>query len=237
MIYLFYGNNTEENRRKCDMFLQKLFVKKPNASFFEYDSENFNTRDIEELAQGQGLFEREYIIVLSGALAVAETKDYILERLKILAESPHVFIFIEEKVEAAFVKQFITHAKKIWKSEKNKAQRADFNPFALGDALAARDRKKAWVLFCKSVDVEGLKPEQILGTLFSQVKNLLLVKRGEGENPGLHPFVFQKIKRCVKNYSIEELENLSASLVELYHNARRGACDMRVALELLILRI
>lgn len=219
------------------MFLQKLFVKKPNASFFEYDSENFNTRDIEELAQGQGLFEREYIIVLSGALAVAETKDYILERLKILAESPHVFIFIEEKVEAAFVKQFITHAKKIWKSEKNKAQRADFNPFALGDALAARDRKKAWVLFCKSVDVEGLKPEQILGTLFSQIKNLLLVKRSGGENPGLHPFVFQKIKRCVKNYSIEELENLSASLVELYHNARRGACDMRVALELLILRI
>ncbi|MBI2108981.1 MAG: hypothetical protein HYT93_02250 [Parcubacteria group bacterium] len=236
MIYLFYGNNADESRKKCDMFLEKLFEKKPNASFFEYGEENFNIRDIEELLHGQGLFEREHIILLRNALLAPEAKAFIEERLKEFAESPNVFVLLEEKIEAAFIKKITAHAQKIWKSEKEKGQKRNINSFALGDAFGARDRKKTWVLFCKAIDGEGLKPEQILGTFFSQIKNMLLVKR-EGENPGLHPFVYQKTKRFANNYSTEELENLSEALVSLYHDARRGLHDMRVALERFVLNL
>ena len=236
MLYLFYGNDFEENRRKRDVFLEKLFAKKPNASFFEYDALNFNMREIEELSAGQGLFEREHVVIMRGAFSVPEAKEFIIERLKTLADSPNVFIFVEEKLDAASVKKITAHAQKMWKSEDKALVKGDYNPFALGDAFSGKDRKRAWILFCRAADEEGIKTEMLHGMLFSQVKNMLFVKQ-ENENPGLHPFVYQKTKRFSQKYSIDELLSLSSSLVNLYHDARRGICDMRAALESLILKI
>lgn len=106
----------------------------------------------------------------------------------------------------------------------------------MGDAFAEKNRKKAWTLFLRATGDEHVAPEIVHGILFSQVKNMLLAKK-EDKNPGVHPFVFQKAKRYALNFKTEELEKLSASLVELYHDGRRGICDMHIALERFILNI
>ncbi len=237
MIYLFYGNNFEKTRAQANSFLEQLFAKKPDASFFEYDSENFTKQNIEELIYGQGLFEQKHIVLLRELIGLPEAKEFVFENIVALAESPNIFIFTEQKLDVSTVKKLAERAKKMWKSEdiKNVGTKT-FNPFALGDAFSGKDRKKAWTLFCRAIDVEDLEPEKVHGILFSQVKNMLLAKR-EDKNPGLHPFVFQKAKQFSKNYSVEDLEKLSTSLVALYHDARRGICDMRIALERLILNI
>ncbi|MDP3725867.1 MAG: hypothetical protein Q8R36_01580 [bacterium] len=237
MLYLFYGSDFKKVRAQCDSFLKQLYAKKPDASFFEYDSENFTKQNIEELMYGQGLFEQKHIVLLRELLALPEVKEFILENMLAFAESPNVFIFIEQKLDAPTVKKLTEHVKKIWKFDNVKrGSTKTFNPFALGDAFAGRDRRVAWGLFCRAIDREHMAPEAVHGILFSQVKYMLLAKR-ESENPGLNPYVFQKAKQFSKNYSVEELEKLSSSLVLLYHDARRGICDMRIALERLILNI
>src|SRR3989344_610675 len=189
MLYLFYGNDIGKTKSRRDSFLKQLFAKKPNASFFEYDAERFSVQWVEELLLGQGLFEREHVVLLRGALALPETREYVEKNMKLFAGSPNVFIFIEQKLDTPLVAVFETHAKKIWKSEsKKQSAEKPFNPFALGDAFACRDRRGAWALFSRAVYTEGVEPEFAHGIIFSQVKNMLLVKREE-KNPGLHPFV------------------------------------------------
>ena len=243
MLYLFHGDDTETSRVQADSFLRQLLVKKPDISVFEYDSENWNTAEIEELSLGQGLFIREHVVVIKNMLASLEAEKFILEHLSIFAESAHVFIFMEKKVLAKPLKSFLKYAKKIWKSEHKKAtqlggiKKVVFNPFSLSDAFASRDRKKTWALFCRAIDDEGFAVEQVHGILFSQIKNMLLVKKNSLVNPGLHPFVFQKTKYASKNYSEQELKELSTRFVDLYHDARRGMSDMRASIESLVLKI
>lgn len=237
MIYLFYGNDAKKISAQCNSFLEKLFAKKPNALFFEYDAERFAAQEIDDLVRAQGLFEREHVVLLREALSLLEAKEYVIKHMESFANSPNVFIFVERELDAASVAAFAPYAKKAWESKNKKLPaKKSFNPFALGDAFAERDRRKTWAIFSRAIDAENIEPEFAHGIIFAQVKNMLLVKREE-KNPGLHPFVFQKMTRFSKNYSIEELEGLSSSLVALYHDSRRGISDMRIALESLILKI
>ncbi len=236
MMYLFCGNDIGKSRTKCDMFLQKVFEKKPAISFFEFDAENYNTRNVEELLVGRGLFGHEHVVLLKEVFSVPEAEEFITERMEKFADSPNIFVFLEQKIEAPLLKKFTAHARKVWKLTDDTSAKSKFNLFALGDALGNRDRKNAWALFCRACDRENMAIEVIHGALFAHVKNMLLIKQ-EGKNPGLHPFVFQKTARFSKRYSEGELNDMLSALVALYHNARRGLCDMRVALELLILKI
>ena len=237
MIYLFYGNDFEKTRARVNSFLEQLHAKKPDASLFEYGAENFKKEDLEGLIRGEGLFQQRYIIVLRGLLTLPEVSEYIVEHMQEFANSMHVFVFVEQKLDAKLVKKISAYAQKIWKTDnKESISKKSFNPFALGDAFSARDRKKTWIIFSHAIDMEKMAPEAVHGIFFAQIKNMLLVKK-ENKNPGLKLFVFQKIERSAKNYSIEELEKISSELVDIYHNARRGICEMRTALERLVLNI
>ena len=56
MIYLFYGKDTEKSRVKAHELIDSLLKKKPDASFFKFDTESFDMEKLEEYIGGQGLF-------------------------------------------------------------------------------------------------------------------------------------------------------------------------------------
>ncbi len=117
------------------------------------------------------------------------------------------------------------------------------NPFAICDAVANKDRKKAWLLLQLAI-LNGVAAEEIFWKIWWQVKNLLVVKRLSEEKvvnaekeSGLKPYPFKKALFAVKNFSSSELENLSWDLVDLFHKSKISQMDMEIGLEKLIVNL
>ena len=64
MIYFYYGTDIDKARTKAHELIDSLRKKKPEASFFKLDGENFNEAALEEYVGGQGLFTNKYIVFL-----------------------------------------------------------------------------------------------------------------------------------------------------------------------------
>jgi hypothetical protein len=112
-----------------------------------------------------------------------------------------------------------------------------FNIFLLTDAIGARDKRGAWVIYQKAL-ASGMVADEIFWRVMWGVKALILAEKASGvEETGLNPFVYKKNRAFLKNWKREELEKLSARLTLGYHDARRGIGDIDSLLEKTILSI
>lgn len=113
----------------------------------------------------------------------------------------------------------------------------EFNIFALTDALGARQKKEAWILYQKALSA-GLSAEEIFFKLVWQVKAMLLSSRTKnvGETD-LKPFPYSKAKSFLKNFKSGELEKLSENLVVSYTLARRGEGEVETLVEKILLSL
>jgi len=113
----------------------------------------------------------------------------------------------------------------------------EFNIFALTDALGARKKKEAWILYQKAL-AAGLSAEEIFFKLFWQVKSMLIAARTRnvGETD-MKTFPYNKAKSFLKNFKSGELEKLSENLVTGYTLARRGEGEIETLIEKIILRL
>ena len=130
--------------------------------------------------------------------------------------------------------------------EKNGGGKKDsYKLFAVPDAIATRDGKRAWVGYNEGVML-GVEPTEIFWKVWWQIKVLLIVhnilESGGSEDDviresGLHPFVARKALWNVKRFTGPELKNYSWRLVQIYHDERRGISNLEVELEKFILDI
>lgn len=263
MIYFLYGDDKEKARAKLHSVVEDLLKKKPDAEFFKITADDWNESQIEELAGGQGLFSRKFIVSLDGVFENKEAKEVVISKLDLLQNSENIFIFLEVKID----KPTLTKIEKIkgrvqeFSAGKKGGRKfsvggsggagskvgggtsgktlslSDFNVFSLGDAFGRKDKKNLWVLYEKTKILE-IPPEEIHGLLFWQVKVMLLAgsSKTAGES-GLKPFVWSKAKTFLKNYSWEEIKKLSWELVKIYHEAHGGGTALEIALEKFILAI
>ena len=111
----------------------------------------------------------------------------------------------------------------------------EFNIFSLTDAVGARNKKEAWVLYQKAL-LAGVSAEEIFFKLFWQVKSMLIVSKvkGVGETD-MKPFTYNKAKSFLKNFTQNELEKLSEDLVTGYILARRGGGEIETLIEKILL--
>ncbi|MDP6387913.1 MAG: hypothetical protein QGG63_01390 [Candidatus Pacebacteria bacterium] len=238
MIYLLYGTDTIESRKKLHTLLNSMFVKKPDASFIRVDTENFDEERITEFIGGQGLFKNKYVIVFDNLFEEKQMKDAILKKLKEISQSQNIFIFLEEKLNKTELNRFKKYAEKIQKfSKKSIVEKKKFDIFSLTNAFGRRDKKGLWVLYQKA-KLNNVSDEEIHGILFWQIKSIILSLNAQSAmESGLNPFVFRKSFGFLKNYSESELKKFSNSLVSLYHDTRKGIHEMDTALERFILGI
>lgn len=240
MIYFFYGTDKDKARKKARELADVLLKKKPDASFFQMDDENFSLAKLEEFIGGQGLFENKYIVFLNSVLQNKEAREVVLEKLREAAESPNIFIFLEGKMDKATMSKI---EKKVEKTQEFKAVEIEstvkekFNIFSLADIFGRRDKKNLWVLYQQAI-FQNAAPEEVSGILFWQLKSMIVASKSKSaKEAGLNPYVFQKSKSLAQNYSGEEMEKLSSALVSVYHDSRRGIHDFDIALERFILGI
>ena len=242
MIYLFYGQDIEQARRKANGVVESLLKKRPDASFFRLDSDSWQESAFDEYVGGQGLFVQKYIVVLDRLFEKKEIKEYIVERLKVLKASENIFIVLENSLDKATLTKFEKNAEKVqsFGEEKelvSKNKKPAFNMFSVTDALGARNQKRLWTLYQQALR-NNVVSEELHGILFWQIKSMLLaVTSKTAKESGLNPFVYDKAKNYAKNFSVPELKKISSQLITMYHQAHRGEVDFDIALEKFFLSI
>jgi DNA polymerase III delta subunit len=243
MIYLFYGQDIEQARRKGNGVVESLLKKRPDASLFRLDSDSWQEAAFDEYVGGQGLFVQKYIVILDQLFEKKEIKEYVVERLKLLKASDNIFIVLENSLDKATLAKFEKNAEKVQAFGEGKEglakgkKPADFNMFAITDALGARNQKRLWTIYQKALR-HGVVSEELHGILFWQVKSMLLAAESKDVvESGLNPFVYSKAKNYAKNFTLPELKNISSQLVTMYHQAHRGEVDFDIALEKFFLSI
>lgn len=237
MLYVFLGNDYRARQEKLNAFLEQLRAKKSEAELFLLDEQTFSSGKLEELASGQGLFDRNCIVVLSRTLESREALDVFLDKIELLGNSSNVFIVVEEAVDKSLRELFKKYAARVWNSDIGTRKTKPFNVFLIADALGKRDKKRAWIVFQNAMR-EGITPEQIHGTIFWHVKNMLLVKKID--NPsllGMKPFVLKKTESAARHYREEELAKLSSLLVDTYHRARAGKGNLADGIEKILINL
>ena len=163
--------------------------------------ESMSLSELVMLAATPALFGGARAFVLSGALN-SERQDEFLDAAQEFADSPHVFIFEEEKLLKAPTTKLEKAGAKIEvvkKAATSSARPSGFDPFGLTAALGAKDRKKLWLGLMASLRT-GEKPEAIAGLLAWKARQM-------------------------KN------TELSRELTFMYHDSHRGAGSLELLLE------
>jgi DNA polymerase III delta subunit len=140
--------------------------------------ETTGTDEIATLASTPALFGGNRTFVLRGALQ-GERAEEFFEIAEGLAESPHTFIFEEEKLLKAPTEKLKKAGAKIEIAKAEKKEEYRFDRFGLTSALANKDRKKLWLGLVRALR-EGEKPEALAGLLAwkaRQMKNIDLSRQ------------------------------------------------------------
>lgn len=187
-------------------------VSSDNIDKYIFDPDNFDRSAVEEVLLSESLFGTPRVIVFKDLKTELESLKTILK------QSPHQISIVDTKVKAP-------------KSGK------EFNPFALADALADRDRKRLWLLWTENIR-GGAAADELFWRLAWQVKVMLLVGVSSAqEKLDLKPFVESKARRALKNWPLSELKKLYSDLTEAYHHTYHDSDDFSFRLEKIILNI
>ncbi len=115
--------------------------------------------------------------------------------------------------------------------------RTEFNIFALTDAIGARKKRDAWVLYMKAL-AAGMAPEEVFYKLVWQTKTMLVAENTKNVvETDMKPFPYNKAKGFLKNFKPGEIEKMSEDLVLGYHAARRGEGEIETLVEKVLLRL
>ncbi len=218
MIYFYYGTDINKGREKSNELLLSLQKKKPDASLFRINTENFDAVSLQEYIGGQGLFSNKYVVFLDRLSEKKEIKEEFTDRLKEISESENIFIILEGKLDKTTATKIEKKSEKTVKFElAEKPEKEDYSAFALADAFGKRNKKEAWVLYRKAID-KGEAPEALHGMIFWKVKSLLLVGMSY-------------------NWKEDELKKCMDDLISIYHDSRRGMHELETGLEVFLLKL
>lgn len=238
MIYFYYGTDRGKVQAKARGTFDALQKKKPDASFVALDAESLTLQDLDMIAGSQGLFEKKIVARLSDILDNEELEDDILKSLPELKASENIIVWSEGVVNKTSLEKIKKHVEKAEEFlAKEIFKQKEFSIFFLADALGEKDKKRFWALLVEAFR-RGKVVEEIHGTLFWQLKTILIAKKTKtAEEAGINPFPYGKAKSFAKNWDEGELTKAINLLVDMYHKAHRGQLDFEIALEKFALSI
>jgi hypothetical protein len=240
MLYVIHGTDTQKGRSKLQSLVGVLQSKRPDATLFRLSPENWNQGFLDEVLAGVNLFTSKNIIVLDSLISNKDLVEYIEERIVDFAESEHVCILFDSKINKALLTKLEKKAEKIEEhnlkvsSDEGTVKKAP-QTFAFADALASRNKVNSWKLFQELV-ADSLPAEEIHGVVWWQFKSIYLAyDTRTAAEADMKPYTFSKCQGFKKNWKKDELNNFLDGLVDMYHKAHRGEVDFMIELERLCL--
>ncbi|MES2223741.1 MAG: hypothetical protein V4469_02285 [Patescibacteria group bacterium] len=238
MIYFYYGTDREKIQKTARATFDALQKKKPDASFVSFGVENLDENILQEITASQGLFERKVVAKIADIMEDKEKSELVLKFLKEMKATENIIVWSEGEVNKAPLEKIKKYAEKVEEfGVKQKAEKKFPSIFKMTDAIGDKDKKNAWALLRNELD-QGTADEELHGTIFWQMKSILLAKKTKGaDEAGLNPYVYSKAKSFSRNWEEKELNNAISSLIDMYHKAHRGQVNFETELERWMLSI
>ncbi len=233
MLYIFYGDDVTRVRTEALTKASDALALGGEVTALAPD--NVSIEMLKNIPSSASLF-RSHDVFLLDTLSDDETLfETLTELLPALKESGNQFVVIERALSPKLQKLFTEHAQSM--EQFSAKEKKPFNVFALADALCARDKKTLWILL-QEASREGKTSEELIGTLFWQLKMLRLAEvTTSALEAGQKPFVYDKARRALTKYKKGELTQISHELVMIYHKGHMGLCTLSYALESWVLRL
>ncbi len=212
MIYLFAGDDAKTKRGVYEKFIKDLPT---GTEVLSISRNGFDRMQIESLYSGSGLFFAKSAITFENILESEETREFILEKLPLIAESANDFIFLEGKLLKPMLDAFKKARAEINVFELPKEKKERFDNFLIANSFGAKDKLNTWIYFRQAMD-RGVAMEEISGVLFWKIKDMLL-------------------KRSYGNFKEEELKSVLGKLSYLLPEARQSGTDAESVFEQFLL--
>lgn len=227
MLTVFCGNDSITVRTKAHALVHSYEEKGYIANTI--DSDKFAPGLYIDVAEGVSLFGGNSVYLVDTPSSNKEMYEDTIANLESLKNSPHIFIIVESTLLAPEKKKFAKYSDSLEEFKATGTER--FNVFALADALSRKDKKSLWLLLSEA-KLAGIAPEEIVGTLWWELKTLRLATMTKNaEEAGMKDYPYNKAKRSLGKFKEGELEKLSHSLISLQHDSRLGKCDLGISLE------
>lgn len=224
MLAVFFGTDRTAVRDAA-----KAYTDKQEGEVTIVDEAAYVRGQIASSVGAASLFGGSEVFLLDTPSSDDDFYGEVLENLAEMAESQNVFVIVEGALLADPKKKYGKYASTMEEFTADKAER--FNSFAIADALSKRDKKQMWVLL-QQARLAGLREEEIVGMLWWQLKALrLAAQTNNAEEAGMKDFPYKKAKQSLKHFKEGEVDQISRSLLELYHCAHQGLTEMDAALE------
>lgn len=210
MLYTFYGNDIKKVLGASQKLIEGLKAKREFAQVFYFYPENFNKENLETQQSAQGLFFDKHIFVFKNFIeSKKEVRDYVLNNIEKFVESGHLYIILENDIDAKYLDK-VSKVKGInLKEYKTKvAFKEDvsgklFNLAALIMKMHKTPTDKISIITqIDEMKRSGTAPEEFFGILWWRYKK----------------------------YASRDKENMKA-LLDIYHDGHGGEEEMWVGLE------
>ena len=212
MIYLFSGDDAKNKILNYEKFIKNISV---DVETFFINRNNFDRVQIESLYSGASLFATKHNVVFSGVFDYEETRDFILEKLKLMGESNSSFVFLEGKLNKPILDAFKKARAEINVFELPKEKKEKYDNFLVANAFANKDKLNTWICFRQAMDL-GVGMEEIIGVLFWKIKDMLL-------------------KKNFSKFSEDQLKTFASKISYLLPEARKEGRDAESAFEQFLL--
>jgi len=233
MLYVFLGSDTVAVRARAVGAIDAYEARGVVPS--RLDAEGYEDGALAYHLGGVSLFGGEAVCVLDTPSDHEEFLRAVTDALPDIATSSTIFILIETAPLADYRRALQKHAADFTELKAEAKEKVD--PFALGNAFMARDKKTMWIILAKELRT-GMAPEALAGSLWYQLKSLRLAAiTKNAEEAGMKDFPYKKAKAALSKYSLSDVERLSASLLSVYHEGHGEKGNMAVGLERWVLGI
>ena len=212
MIYLFSGDDTKSKLVAYEKFLKSI---PGSTEIYSISRNQFSPTQLESFYSGSSLFSSLSAIMFQNLLEYEETRDFILDKLKLMSESTNSFIFLESKLNKPILDAFKKSGSKINIFELSKEKKEKFDNFLVANAFEKKDKLNMCIHFRGAMD-KGVVMEEIIGVLFWKIKDMIL-------------------KKNFSKFSEEQLKNLISKLSYLLPEARKTGADAESVFEQFLL--
>lgn len=254
MIYVLYGEDTTRSKEKLRS-IQDRFVAVAGGSeaLRRIDAAECSLTDLCVEMEARSLFrDRRLVVVTYAFSSPADTKRYLEENLVRFVESSDTYLFWDPGAPSTGDRFFQALKKSATKVQEftrrtniqRKYKKTPRSLFMLLDAVGARERMRAFVLFHRLL-AEGERPESVFWAVLRHIKNLCSIRAllDNGriyaaivEETGLHPYVVKKGTVQARAYSLAELASLYGRVSTLDRDIKQRRRDVLLGIERALLQ-
>lgn len=232
MLHVFLGSDLHTARTHALALAQQQVG---DGEVERIDADTYTVGQLQDVVGATSLFGVPTVYVIDTPSSQKDFYDDVINHLAAFAESTNTFVLIEAGVLAPEKKKLQKHAVTFEEYKKPAMER--FNAFALADSLLQKNKKLLWMQL-QEARAAGLSAEELIGTLWWQLKLLQLAERtASATEAGVKDFPYNKAKRALPNFKPGEIRTLSNQLLMVYHDGHAGRRDISLGLERWVLTL